>query len=102
MNTYRNLHHMVNNQIKQLFEPYPDKPGFKANKIRVSYKVYKKTKRKYDLMNIISVVDKFFLDWLVNNGAIPDDCVDNVEYGTIEGEKDSKLNLVEVSVEVLQ
>ena len=102
MNTYRNLHHIVNNQAKKIFEPIGDYNVFQAEKVRIEYSVQKNQNRLYDLMNVVSVVDKFFLDWLVNNGFLPNDTVDNVEYSTIKGYRKSHFNCVIAIVEVLE
>lgn len=39
----------------------------------IIYKVHKGDKRRFDIANICSVVDKFFLDALVELGYLPDD-----------------------------
>ena len=100
MNVYRNLHHQICNDIKQAFAPISGQ-GFSANKIRICYHVEKTTKRRYDTMNIISIVDKFFLDWLVNNGRLLDDTCDNVIYGSIEGVNDCEQSRVIAKIEIL-
>lgn len=46
---------------------------FKADKIRVSYTLVWNNNRRTDFMNWIAVADKYFLDWLVSMGCIPDD-----------------------------
>ncbi len=102
MNVYRNLHHTVNNQIKQLFEPIESVNGkFCCNKITVSYKVEKRTKRKFDTFNIVSVVDKFFLDWLIKWDYLPDDTFNNVEYGSITGKNDCEYDRVIATIETI-
>ena len=100
MNNYRNWHHQVQSAAKHLFEPISGQ-GFSANKIRICYHVEKTTKRRYDTMNIISIVDKFFLDWLVNNGRLLDDTCDNVIYGSIEGVNDCEQSRVIAKIEIL-
>lgn len=100
MNSYRNLNFHINNQMKQLFEPISI-TKFKASKIRISYKIYKKTKRKYDVMNVASIVDKFFLDWLIKYNFIPDDNLENVCYGSIDGYNDSIEDKVITEIEIL-
>lgn len=100
MNNYRNMHHQISNQAKHEFEPISGQ-GFSANRIRISYRVEKTTKRKYDTMNIVSIVDKFFLDWLVNNGRLIDDTCDNVEYGSIDGVNDCEESRVIARIEIL-
>ena len=87
MNTYRNLQHFDNNYMKQNFKPDVLPEQFAATKIQVSYHIEMPTKRRFDTMNIVSVVDKFFLDWLQKNEYIPDDTCDHVSYGKITGVK---------------
>ncbi len=99
LNVYRNLHHSVNNQVKQEFEPIKGEP-FKAESIKISYRVEKTTKRKFDTMNIISVVDKFFLDWLVKENYIPDDTFNNVSYGSIDGSNQCAADRVIAEIEI--
>lgn len=41
--------------------------------VKIQYDYYAPDKRKRDLMNVISVVDKFFQDALVERGCIEDD-----------------------------
>ena len=100
MNVYRNLHHALNSQAKKLFAPIKSMP-FKADTIEISYTVLKPTKRKYDTMNIVSVVDKFFLDWLVDQGMIPDDTCDRVSYGRIVGWTNREGNCIIAQVKVV-
>ena len=101
MNVYRNLHHQICNDIKQAFAPISGQ-GFSANKIRISYQVEKTTKRLFDTMNIISIVDKFFLDWLVNHECLADDKCDIVSYGYIEGRNDCEQSRVIAKIEILE
>lgn len=49
----------------------------KLKKIRITYTLFMRTRCKSDVMNWISVVDKFFQDVLVKAGKLPDD---NYEY----------------------
>ncbi len=100
MNVYRNLHFQVNNQVKQYFKPI-EISEFKANMISISYFVEKTTKRKYDTMNIVSIVDKYFLDWLVENKYLPDDTCINVHYGKIIGITDCTENRITAWVEII-
>jgi len=101
LNIYRNMHFQVNNQVKELFKPISIY-AFRAEVIEISYTVYKTTKRKYDTMNIISIVDKFFLDWLVENNYLLDDTCLNVRYGSIEGKNDCSENNVIASIKILK
>ncbi|MCP4395538.1 MAG: hypothetical protein GY804_14920, partial [Alphaproteobacteria bacterium] len=94
-----NLHHSVNNQVKQEFKPINGEP-FKAESIKISYRVEKRTKRKFDTMNVISVVDKFFLDWLVKEKYLPDDTFNNVSYGSITGTNQCDTDRVIAEIEI--
>ena len=101
LNIYRNLHFQVNNQIKELFKPI-ELSEFKAEKISISYVLEKTSKRKFDTMNIISIVDKFFLDWLVENEYIPDDTCENVTYNHISSLNNSTKNRVIAIVRIIK
>lgn len=81
MNTYRNLHHVVSNQAKVIFkeivrEKIGDCPKF--HQPVVSYHLVKKGKRRTDLMNWVTVIDKFLMDALVEFGIIKDDNTDYI------------------------
>lgn len=74
INVYRNLHYIVNNQIKQLFEPKEIFCNLTCkDKIAIEYHIQRKDKRRYDIMNAIAIVDKFFCDWLIAQKYIEDD-----------------------------
>lgn len=47
-------------------------------KIKIEYFYWAPDKRKRDLMNVISVVDKFFQDAMVENGCIESDDLSTV------------------------
>jgi len=51
-------------------------------------------------MNYISVVDKFFLDWLIKNNLLVDDHFSNVSYGNIDGSNGFKESCVKVDIEI--
>ena len=101
LGVYRNLHYMVNNQMKQMFKPIQGEV-FKAEKIRISYYVEKKMRRLFDTKNITTVVDKFFCDWLVKNGCIPDDNFMHVCYGSEDGIMGCVTDRVIATVEILK
>ena len=100
-NVYRNLHYQVKAEMKRIFEPVSVEL-FKADRIEVSYIVEKKSKRRFDSMNVVSRVDKFFLDWLVNNGFIPDDTNLNVSYGNITGIGGCEENRVLANIKIIE
>ncbi len=76
LNTYRNLHYMVSNQVKRAFkellatqiEPLP-----KFGCIELWFDFYPKSKQRSDLGNWTSICEKFFLDALVEAGKLEDD-----------------------------
>lgn len=76
MNTYRNLHfHSLNYQkraFKELVEPLL-RALPRMERIELTYQIFPKTKRLFDIVNIASVVDKYFSDALTECGVIPDD-----------------------------
>lgn len=79
LNNYRNWHHSISNKIKH---HYSDIVGEivgdrKFKKIKVKYIVYAR-RVGTDGPNIRSVIEKFFLDGLVNCGAIKDDSIQYV------------------------
>ena len=81
LNRYRNLHFLILNNAKvAYYELMKDTvlqlPKFKT--VSLKYIVYASTKRKFDIMNICSIVDKFFCDVLVKTGRIKDDNYDVV------------------------
>lgn len=85
LNVYRNAHYQVLNKAKiifknQLLADYPEIQRIKAHQVEIEYYIDRCDKRKFDTMNIISIVDKFFLDALVEFGCIPDDNYNYVLY----------------------
>lgn len=88
MNIYRNLHYQTSNKAKIIFmnnllNNYPELKRIKANAVSISYAIIRCNNRTFDIINIISIVDKFFLDSLVNIGCIPDDNYKIVSYDSI-------------------
>ena len=76
MNTYRNLHHRTSNDAKK---KYSEVVSSQLNgliiqtPVEITYKVYKASNRILDKMNVVSVVSKFLLDAITNNGCWEDD-----------------------------
>lgn len=66
LNTAKQVFHLaVKEQIDKLPKlQYP---------IRCSYTVFKRDKRDFDVNNVCSIADKFFMDALVEYGKLPDD-----------------------------
>lgn len=82
LNIYRNLYYMTNNQAKEIYNEKmaPILRGRKfINPITITFSLFKKTQRKTDRSNILSIVEKFFCDALVAHGCIPDDNDDHIK-----------------------
>ena len=76
LNIYRNTHHSVLNQAKQIFNEQlkSQLQGLSLEyPISITFQYFKPSKRISDKANVISIVEKFFCDSLVKWGAIPDD-----------------------------
>jgi len=79
LNYYRNAHYQVLNKAKvkfkeNVFSKYPEiKSMGQAYEISLEYTVVPHNKRKFDTGNLISIVEKFFLDALTESGIIADD-----------------------------
>ena len=75
LNNYRNWHYQTSNGLKVKFkkEVTPLLKFKIEGKVRIDYCYYAPDKRKRDLMNVISVIDKFFQDAMVERGCIEAD-----------------------------
>ena len=85
LNDYRNTHYQVLNKAKiifknQLLVNYPELYRIKAERVEVRYFIERCDNRIFDTKNIESIVDKFFMDALVESGCIPDDNYNYVSY----------------------
>jgi hypothetical protein len=85
LNGYRNAHFQTLNNAKKnfkvlLYNTYPEILSIRAQSVIVQYKITPHNKRLFDTQNIVSIVDKFFLDALVDAGTIPDDNYKIVTY----------------------
>lgn len=80
LNHYRNAHFRLLNNMKIEFKNQVKKQFTGHSKlntpIQIDYKVFPKTKRKFDVANVLSIVDKYFCDALVEEGLIEDDNCD--------------------------
>lgn len=83
LNVYRNLHHRSLHAQKKNFT----RDAMKLVKglpfmecITLHYDIYPKTKRRLDIMNVGSIIDKYFSDTLVEAGIIPDDDLRHVTH----------------------
>lgn len=77
LNTYRNLHHRVENQCKHIFtelvEPLIKPLEPLTGILHLTYTYYPASNRKCDVANMCVIVDKYFSDALTIYGKIPDD-----------------------------
>lgn len=86
LNIYRNLHHMTNNQAKAIFKDdlatmmiYDYHWDIKRPELllkapyRFTYTLYQQSGRATDVANVLSIVDKFTCDALVELAVLPDD-----------------------------
>ena len=81
MNSYRNLHFLVNNQVKKMYlEAREQLEGvIIQTPVEVTYKVYKKTARRLDKMNVVAITSKYLLDAVTELGCWEDDNDDHVK-----------------------
>lgn len=77
LNTYRNAHHHASNQAKRQYKEEMREQIGRIVKltwpVKIRYRYF--LARKGDVANVHAVVDKFFLDALVELGRLPDDNV---------------------------
>lgn len=101
-NKFRNCHHFTMNKAKHLYkdivasERLPE--STLEGKLTFTYTLYPKSKRRMDLTNSLSAIQKFADDALVELGVIPDDDYKTVarveyEFGGIDKE-DPRAELV--------
>ena len=81
LNNYRNSHYRVlsiaKKEYHKLIAPlFKDSP--QMGRVSLWYQLWTPTRRKGDLMNVMTVVDKFTQDSLVELGIIEDDNTDYV------------------------
>jgi Holliday junction resolvase RusA-like endonuclease len=78
LNIYRNCHHFVLNQAKIAWkaiveQSMPKNMIVECSPFKFTYTVFPASGRKFDLANVLSIVQKFTDDALVEYGVIPDD-----------------------------
>ena len=103
LNNYRNASYFTLNTAKKKYKKaissqLKQLPRF--DRIRLTYCFFPSTKRRYDVANVCSVVDKFFCDALVETGHIEDDnyhFIPNVLYCI--GSLDKKNPRVQILIE---
>ena len=79
LNWYRNAHYRISGDVKKRYHELVKKAigDAKFDKVRIKYTVFI-GRRGTDGGNVRSVIEKFFLDGLVECGAIPDDDITHV------------------------
>ena len=96
-NVFRNLHHRSMNDAKHIYkeivaEATRNLSPLPKGKLRFTYTLYPKSKRRMDLSNSLSAIQKFTDDALVELGFIEDDdytIVSEVIYRFGEVDKDN-------------
>ncbi len=78
LNVYRNLNHWAKNKAKRNYAQIVclELRPFRSVKFDtpvITYTLFSKTKRRRDLSNFCSIIDKFFCDALVDMNMIEDD-----------------------------
>jgi hypothetical protein len=105
LNIYRNAHFQLLNKMKKGFAEIispqvPSSIAFPFQKVRITYTLYVGTKHRKDLSNVLSVIDKFTCDALVDLGVMEDDICQilpevNYRFGGYEKGRDECVVLVE-------
>lgn len=75
LNKYRNWDFRLSNELKHGMKRVVADvcPKFKMTNFRLEYEVFLMDRRKRDVSNVCTVIDKFQCDALVELGYIPDD-----------------------------
>jgi len=99
LNWYRNAHHRFSNIVKihyheLVLQAIGDN---KFKKIKLLYRVYV-GRKNIDGSNIRSVIEKFFLDGLVESGAIQDDSIEYVVGDSSEYYIDKENPRIEITI----
>jgi hypothetical protein len=102
-NWYRNAHFYEINKVKQSYWPIQSAP-FHAEKIAIHYVLHLKDHKRTDLMNWLSIADKFFADWLVGRGYISDDGVKQIPLlsGSVDISGANPETFITADVEILE
>ena len=95
LNNYRNAHYRVLANAKKIYsENLVDRINYPTyqNPVRLTYTYYAKTKRRFDMSNPCSVIDKFACDALVKAKVLEDDSFLQIKeviykFGGIDKEK---------------
>ncbi len=101
LNKFRNSHHSIMNNAKKAYKEVVlellrawsvDKLRVRNTKVRLTYTLYPKTKRRMDLANILPAVQKFTDDALVELGVLEDDDYQIISHIDYRFGKIDKLN----------
>lgn len=89
LNQYRNTHYQTLNNVKRRFHDiFKGRYGYNDSKpishVHLKYTIYFKDRRKVDVGNVGSIVDKFASDCLVHFGYLEDDNREIVKKVTYE------------------
>jgi hypothetical protein len=105
LNLYRNMPFHQNNSLKkelkrQVLPLLPKGSEEFYQKFELHYVLYLPNLLKRDISNVLSIVDKFFADALVENKNVPDDNYEHLEYVTYKygGYDEKKKGYVDVTV----
>jgi len=82
LNGYRNLHYFTLNKMKKYIHSWMQEQKIEkkvAPPVELLYTIYMPNKRKIDLLNVGSIVDKFCSDSLVSVGVLTDDNTDYIK-----------------------
>ena len=107
LNNWRNANPFLRTEADRRFrqiikDQYKTLPRITfKNKVLIKYEVYFSDKRKKDISNILSIIDKYFSDAIVELGIIPDDNYKHLvkiiyEFGGITDEEYCKATIIEV------
>ena len=90
INKYRNLHWSMLAKSKKIYGDVlfqllakQDIHLLQLDEIEITYQMIASNKRKFDTMNIVSIIDKYFQDVMVGLGIIKDDNYNYVKKITI-------------------
>ena len=106
MNWYRNAHFRNSNQIKKFYHELIFVKVLKAQRIKGSYQVeylLYPSNANCDLMNVVSVIDKFLNDALQDCGVVVNDNIKFYKHMIATVKEVDKLNpRIEIEVEEIE
>ena len=106
MNWYRNAHFMNSNQIKKFYHELIFLKVLKSQRIKGSYQVeylLYPSNANCDLMNVVSVIDKFLNDALQDCGVVVNDNIKFYKHMIATVKEIDKINpRIEIIIEQLE